>query len=179
MIVLISGTNRENSNTSRVTELAREILEIQGEQAFVVDLTSLPPETFTSASYERKPEALTPIQDAILAADGILTVVPEYNGSFPGALKYFIDLLRFPESLVDKPAGFIGVAAGRWGALRPVEQLEMVFQYRHAHIFGRRLFLPGIHNLLDSNGRLSDPDSAQRLHDMVTGFVDFCRKLKQ
>ncbi|RLE20696.1 MAG: NADPH-dependent oxidoreductase, partial [Acidobacteria bacterium] len=31
------------------------------------------------------------MQEAILETDGILTIVPEYNGSYPGALKYFID----------------------------------------------------------------------------------------
>jgi len=74
-------------------------------------------------------------------ADGIVTVVPEYNGSFPGVLKYFIDMLRFPESLYGIPAAFVGIAAGEWGALRAVEQMEMVFQYRHAHLFGRRVFI--------------------------------------
>jgi len=106
-------------------------------------------------------------------------VVAEYNGSFPGVLKYFIDMLRFPESLVDVPAGFVGVAAGEWGGLRAVEQLEMVFQYRHAHLYGRRVFLKGIDRLLDEDGRITDPALAERLETMVRGFAAFCRDVNR
>ena len=113
-----------------------------GEEVELLDLTELPVELFDGASYGEKPAAFAPFQDAILATDGILTVIPEYNGACPGVMKYFIDMLRFPDSLYEKPVGFIGLSAGPWGAVRAVEQLEMVFQYRHAHLFGRRVFIP-------------------------------------
>ena len=111
------------------------------EVAFL-DLAELPPDLMAGTSYAAKPDGFEVFQEVVLAARGILTVVPEYNGSFPGILKYFIDMLRFPESLHEKPAGFVGISSGRWGAVRAVEQLEMVFQYRHAHLYGRRVFIP-------------------------------------
>jgi len=58
----------------------------------------------------------------VLMAAGLHVVLPEYNGSYPGVLKYFIDMLKFPESFENKPAAFVGVANGQWGALRAVEQ---------------------------------------------------------
>ena len=130
------------------------------------------------SSYAAKPVNFEPFQQAILAADGILTVVPEYNGSYPGVLKLFIDMLRFPESLSDKPAGFVGVANGRWGARQAVEQLEMVFAYRHAHLYGRRVFLPAIRDLLADSGQLTDPELLDRLRVMSLGFAAFCRTLR-
>ncbi len=177
MIVLISGSNRPDNNTRRVARYLEALLQQADQVVFLIDLEKLPTTLFTPASYVDKPAAFAPIQEAILNADGILTVVPEYNGSFPGALKYFIDMLQFPESLREKPAAFVGLAAGRWGGLRAIEQLEMIFRYRSAHLHNCRVCLPSIHTLLGDDGDIADSESAQRLDDLVSGFVDFCRRL--
>ena len=178
MITVISGTNRPESNTSKVAALVLEALTKNDEPTQLVDLSELPEELFASSSYASKPDSFASLQEAILSTDGILTVVPEYNGSFPGVLKYFIDMLRFPDSLYEKPAAFIGISAGPWGAVRAVEHIEMVFQYRHAHLFGRRCFIPGINQALGEAGRLNDPEIEERLVTMVTGFAGFCRSLR-
>ncbi len=177
MIVVVAGTNRADSVSSRVARILAEMVEAEGEEAVLLDLVNLPENLFRPESYRTKPAAFAPFQEAVLAADGILTVVPEYNGSYPGALKYFIDMLRFPESLVETPAAFVGIAAGEWGGLRAVEQLEMVFQYRSAHLYGRRVFLKRVGELLDGEGRITDPDVEERLRRQVRGFVGFCRRL--
>ncbi len=177
MLAVIAGTNRPGSNTLRFALAAREILHECGEEVELLDLAELPPSLFAGASYASKPSEFDRFQDAIHAANGILTVVPEYNGSFPGVLKYFVDMLKFPESLYEKPAAFVGISFGRWGAVRAVEHLEMVFQYRHAHLFGRRVFIPEVGKTLDDSGKLIDVDLAGRLHTMVCGFSEFCGRL--
>lgn len=177
MIVVISGSNRPGNNSSVVAKALEAMVVDAGETIFPIDLETLPPDLFTPAAYAEKPAAFEPIQEAILAADGILTVVPEYNGSFPGSLKYFIDCLRFPESLVGIPSAFVGVAAGKWGGIRAVEQLEMVFQYRHAHLYGRRVFLGGIFGSI-TDGRLADQEALNRMQELVGGFVPFCQALR-
>ena len=178
MILVISGTNRPGARTLAVARAVERVLREAGEPVQLLDLAHLPPELFAPSSYAAKPVNFEPFQRAVLGSHGILAVVPEYNGSYPGVLKYFIDMLRFPESLHDKPAAFVGVATGRWGALRAVEQLEMVFAYRHAHLYGRRVFLPAIGELLDGAGQLTDPELLDRLRVMVLGFAAFCRSLR-
>ena len=143
----------------------------------LLDLAELPPEIFADSSYASKPGSFAAFQEQMIETDGVLTVIPEYNGSFPGVFKYFIDMLSFPESLYEKPAAFVGISSGRWGGLRAVEHLEMVFQYRHAHLFGRRCFIPGVGHILDENGRLTDPDVAERLKKSALDFTRFCRNL--
>ncbi len=178
MIVVISGSNRPGNNSSVVAKGLQNMLVDAGEEVFSIDLEALPPELFTPAAYAEKPPEFERIQEAILETDGILTIVPEYNGSYPGALKYFIDCLRFPESLVAKPSAFVGVAAGKWGGMRAVEQLEMVFQYRHAHLYGRRVFLGNIFGAI-TDGRLTDDEALRRMQELVDGFVPFCRALRE
>ena len=177
MITVVSGTNRPGSNTRKIAVVIQETLEDAGEEVTLLDLALLPVEIFDQSSYASTPGSFATFQDQILNTDGLLTVVPEYNGSFPGALKYFIDMLSVPESLYEKPAAFVGISSGRWGWLRAVEHLEKVLQYRHAHLFGRRCFIPGVSHILDENGRLTDPDVAERLKKSALDFTRFCRNL--
>jgi NAD(P)H-dependent FMN reductase len=179
MIVLISGTNRPGCNTLKVARIVEGFLRQAGAKVKFLNLQELPAGLLDPKSYAEKPPAFAAWQQAILEAEGILTVLPEYNGSYPGILKYFIDMLKFPESLQGMPAAFIGLGAGEWGGLRAVEQLEMVFNYRSAHLYGQRVFLKRINDLLDASGRLKDAAHLARLEAMATGFADFCRRVRQ
>jgi NAD(P)H-dependent FMN reductase len=178
MIALIVGTNRPGSNTRKVAKHLEGIYAELKIPVTVIDLAELPPEIFSPASYAEKPAGFAKFSNAILAADGLHVITPEYNGSVPGVLKYFIDMLKFPESFERKPVCFVGVAAGMWGALRPVEQLQLIFGYRNAFLYPERVFIPGVGNQLDDAGRLKDAELAGRLTKQVAGFVDFVERLK-
>ena len=178
MITLIVGTNRPGSNTRRV---ARHIEEIYAELKVplrVLDLAQMPAEVFSPTSYAEKPKSFQPFSDGVLQSSGLHVVTPEYNGGMPGVLKYFIDMLRFPESFERRPVCFVGVAAGIWGALRPVAQLQTIFSYRNAFLFPEGVFLPQINNSLDVSGRLKDAELLGRLKKQVEGFVGFVEHLQ-
>jgi chromate reductase len=178
MIVIISGTNRPGSNTRKVTAHVEAIYKALGVRTQLLDLAELPPEIFAPTSYAEKPDAFKRFTDAILASDGLVIVTPEYNGSVPGVLKYFIDMLPFPESFDQRPVCFVGLAAGIWGALRPVEQLQAIFGYRNAYIFPERVFMPGINKLLDEAGRFNSPNIKERLEKQAAEFVSFVESLR-
>lgn len=178
MIVIISGTNRPGSNTRKVTARVEAIYQTLGVKTQLLDLAKLPPEIFAPTAYAEKPATFKEFTDAILAADGLVIVTPEYNGSVPGILKYFIDMLPFPESFEQRPVCFVGLAAGIWGALRPIEQLQAIFGYRNAFIFPERVFMPGIGKLLNEAGQFTSPDMEKRLGAQAAGFVGFVEKLR-
>jgi chromate reductase, NAD(P)H dehydrogenase (quinone) len=178
MITLISGTNRADSNTRKVTTELEGIYRDLKVPTQTLDLINLPAELFTPTAYGEKPAAFAPFSEAVLAADGLVIVTPEYNGSMPGVLKYFIDMLKFPESFEERPVCFVGVAMGMYGALRPIEQLQQVFGYRNAHIYPTRVFIPGVHKQLDATGKLTDPELRSRCTQQAEGFVSFVEKLK-
>jgi NAD(P)H-dependent FMN reductase len=178
MIALIAGTNRPGSNTRKVAAHLEEIYAELKVPLCVLDLAQLPPEIFSPASYAEKPKSFQPFADAVLQSDGLHVVTPEYNGGMPGILKYFIDMLKFPESFERRPVCFTGVAAAIWGALRPVEQLQAIFGYRNAYLYPERVFLPQIYNLLDDSGRLKDAELLGRLKAQANGFTDFVERLK-
>jgi len=178
VIALIAGTNRPESNTRKVVALLEAVYADLKVPVHVIDLAGLPAEIFSPTSYAAKPKAFQPFTDAILQSSGLHLVTPEYNGSFPGVLKYFIDMLKFPESFQHRPACFVGLSAGAWGALRAVEHLQQIFGYRNAFLFPERVFLPDVGDLLDDRGQLKDPELRERLRRQVIGFVDFVQRLK-
>ena len=178
MMTLLVGTNRPESNTRRVAAQIEEIYRELQTPLKVLDLAQLPPEIFSPASYAEKPKSFAPFSDSVLQASGLIVVTPEYNGALPGVLKYFIDMLEFPESFEHRPVCFVGLAAGLWGALRPVEQLQAIFGYRNAYLYPERVFLPRIGSLLDADGRLKDPELVDRLRAQQKGFVEFVKKLR-
>jgi len=178
MITLIVGTNRPGSNSRKVAAHVEEIYAELKVPLHVLDLAQLPPEIFSPASYAEKPRAFQPFAEAVLNSAGLHVVSPEYNGGIPGVLKYFIDMLKFPESFINRPVCFVGLAAGVWGALRPVEQLQAIFVYRNAFIYPNRVFLPSVNDLLDTHGRLKEAELLDRLKVQASGFIDFVEKLK-
>jgi NAD(P)H-dependent FMN reductase len=178
VITLIVGTNRPGSNTRKVARHVEEIYAALRVPLHVLDLAHMPAEIFNPASYEEKPRSFTPFADAILQALGLVVVSPEYNGGMPGVLKYFIDMLKFPESFERRPVCFVGLAAGVWGALRPIEQLQLIFGYRNAYLYPERVFLPQINSLLNSDGHLKDPELLGRLKKQAEGFVEFVERQK-
>ncbi len=178
MLTLIIGTNRPNSNTRKVTRHVEEIYAELKVPLRVLDLAQMPQEIFLPSSYAEKPKSFAPFAEGVLKASGLHVVTPEYNGSVPGVLKYFIDMLKFPESFERRPVCFTGLGAGMWGALRPIEQLQAIFGYRNAYIYPERVFMPGINGLLDDNGRLTDTELLERLKKQAEGFVGFVETLK-
>jgi NAD(P)H-dependent FMN reductase len=178
MMTLLIGTNRPGSNTRKVAAQIEEIYAGLKVPLHVLDLAQLPPEIFAPTSYAEKPKSFQPFANAVLQSAGLHVVTPEYNGSVPGVLKYFIDMLKFPESFEQRPVCFTGLAAGMWGALRPVEQLQAIFGYRNAHIFPVRVFMPQIYNLLDDSGKIKDAELIGRLKSQAEGFAGFVEKIK-
>jgi chromate reductase, NAD(P)H dehydrogenase (quinone) len=178
MIQIIAGTNRPGSNTLKVSRQIYSTYKELGVEAHVLDLALLPKDLFDPAAYAEKPPSFLPFSESVLKADGLVIVTPEYNGSMPGVLKYFIDMLKFPESFEGKPVCFVGLAAGMWGALRSVEQLQTIFGYRNAHLFPERIFISGVFNQLDEAGSLKDAAMVERLKSQAKGFSQFINQLK-
>jgi chromate reductase len=172
-IFIVSGTNRPVSNTLRIARVVERHYEREGVKAELFSLADLPPEIFSPEAYGSKPPAFVQLQQKVISAAGLHLVIPEYNGSFPGVLKHFIDMLKFPESFDRKPVAFVGVANGQWGGLRAVEQMQMVVGYRNGHVYPTRIFVPNVQDKLDAQGGLIDAELDNRFADQARGFAEF------
>ena len=180
-IVIIAGTNRSGSMSKKIALLLQRQYQAENVETEVIDLADLPSTLFVPTIYgKEKPAEFTHFHDKILSADGLVFVVPEYNGSYPGALKFFIDLWQYPVAFERKCVAFVGLSSNQWGALRPIEHLQGVFGYRNAWQFNERVFINHIWSRWNDADQTLRPlvekevDYTELLLSQTKGFVQFC-----
>lgn len=93
-------------------------------------------------------------RDAIVRADGLIIVTPEYNHGYPGSLKAVLDLL-LPE-YIHKAVAFAGVSAQVWGGVRVIEALVPMVRELGLAVTFSDLNFPRVQTLFDENGNLID-----------------------
>lgn len=111
------------------------------------------------------------VNEKIKTATHLVFVFPEYNGSFPGILKIFIDGVK-PEFFKNKKVGLIGVATGRAGNLRGMDHFQMVMHHLGALVLPINLPLSSIHNLSNENG-ITDQNTQNALHLHFNKLISF------
>ena len=175
MKYIISGTNRPASRTLQICQVIQRLYAEAGETVGIIDLQDLSLNEVLGHYGDTAPEKMKLAVQNINTADGLIVVCPEYNGSYPGALKYFIDHWSYPASFEYRPVAFVGLGA-TFGGLRPVEHLQGIFGYRNAFMYPERVFLFNVWTLV-SNGEITDPKILDLLKSQVHGFQAFTKAL--
>lgn len=175
-INILSSTDRPGSNALKVSKYAKSILEKRAE-VYLFSLKDYPFDELKGAGYSDTPGNIQEFNSRFLDADGYLFVIPEYNGGFPGLLKFFWDYLPFPEAMSHKPVSLIGEAAGAFGALRPVEQFEQLLKYRKAYVFPERMFIQRVNDSFDPKDGLKEEIPHKLLIKQLNEFPEFVRRL--
>lgn len=170
---IISSTDRPNSNALRVSNYVKTLYEKQGIDIEVISLEDFPLEEVKGGKYGKELPAVEKFRKPIVEADGLIFVIPEYNGSFPGILKLFVDYLPFPKAFEKMPMAFIGEAAGAFGALRSVEQFQMIANYRNALQFPERVFIPRVKDEFEEGKGLKDSFKQDLLESQTINFIKF------
>ncbi len=105
-------------------------------------------------------------RDAIISADGLVIVTPEYNHGYPGSLKGVLDLLL--KEYIHKPVAFVGCSAGPWGGTRVIEAMVPMVRELGLAVTFTDLNFPHIQKKFDDDGNLLDPAYEER----AKGFLD-------
>ena len=170
MITVISGTNRKGSRCKVFAEKYSKLLsKIVDTEVKFLALEDLPHDWYQAAMYfeDGQQPSLTAIQDEyILAADAFVFISPEYNGSYPGVLKLFIDacsIRRYADNFKGKKAALVGVATGRAGNLRGMSHLAGVLNYLGTTTMPNQLPISSIGVLVDDQNNLDEETVAVML----------------
>jgi NAD(P)H-dependent FMN reductase len=131
-------------------------------------------------SYRPGPDALAQLARAtpkLARADAFVVLTPEYNHSFPAALKNLIDWHHAEWQA--KPVAFVSYG-GISGGLRAVEHLRQVFAELHAVSVRDTVSFHNAGALFDDEGRHKDPaacDAAAK--SMLDQLVWWGRALRE
>ncbi|MFC6490041.1 NADPH-dependent FMN reductase [Nitratireductor sp. GCM10026969] len=147
-VALIYGSVRDGRFCDTVAGWVRRRLE--ADQRFAVetvDPLALPAES-----------APPGFGDRLGRADAFIVVTPEYNHSYPAALKALIDSVK--REWQSKPVGFVSYG-GVSGGLRAVEHLRLVFAELHAVTLRDTVSFANPWNRFQPDGTLTDGRDAE------------------
>lgn len=105
------------------------------------------------------------LRSRLHAADAFVVVTPEYNHSYPAALKTAID--SFHAEWQAKPVGFVSYG-GLSGGQRAVEHLRSVFIELHAAPVRDAVSFHRFWEQFDESGRLRDGTEAEAASKVLT-----------
>lgn len=178
MIAVISGTNRPNSRTLSIASCYVEQLKKHtSEPVHLINLEDMNGLVIDSQMYDSSYEdpVVRPIQKEILMPSSKWVIVaPEYNGTYPGILKVFIDMLSihdYKKTFNNRKIGLIGTATGRGGNARGIDHLTTDLFSVGGHIFNRLLPLSQL-NTREENGVWSDSLQSE-LEKHAIDFIAF------
>ena len=165
MYLIISGTNRHDSNTIKVSQLYKELLDKKNIDARLLSLEGL-------NVLERNPEFEKIEREMLIPAQKFIFVSPEYNGSIPGVLKSMFDISDVRKAWAGKKALLTGVSTGRAGNLRGMEHLTGILHYMRVVVHPNKLPISVIDKLFNGSNML-DPDTLAAINTQLEEFVAF------
>lgn len=156
MIQIICGTNRNDSISKKISAIYQQILNELGNKSNIIDLSKLPDDFAFSALYHNagKNQEFNVFRETMVEAEKFVFIVPEYNGSFPGVLKTFIDGLIFPDTFKNKKAALVGLSSGIQGAGLALSHLTDIFNYCGMHVLAQKPKLMHIEKNISNKSEL-------------------------
>lgn len=186
MITVFCATNRPESLTRVYAEKIFDILNNELEvPAQFFSLEDFPSEALHTNMYESEEQSslLAEIQNKyLLPADSFFFVMPEYNGSYPGILKTFIDACSIREyhaSFAGKGAALFGVSTGRAGNLRGIDHFSAVLNHVGSIVMPKTIPYGLAEQFLNEYREIEDMDTEKVLMDYCKKFLDFRQVLIQ
>jgi chromate reductase len=173
MLTIIAGTNRPGSSTLKLARYYHKRLVEKGVEAAILSLEDLPENLLKTDLYGKRSEAFKPIQAQIDASEKFIFIIPEYNGSFPGALKILMDACDFPQSFFDKKAALVGISSGKYGNIRGVDHFTGVCNYLNMHVLSLKLHIPFIRKEIDGENNLTQEDTIKFTEEQLDRFLKF------
>jgi NAD(P)H-dependent FMN reductase len=173
MVTIISGTNRPHSNTLRIAKYYQKVLKLKGLETQLLSLEELPDTLIKTDLYGNRSEAFKPIQELVAKTEKFLFVIPEYNGSFPGVLKTFIDACNFPESFYNKKACLVGISSGKYGNIRGVDHFAGICSYLHLHVMPLRIHVSAIKQEMNEDFEFFKEDTLKFTSEQMDKFIAF------
>lgn len=172
---VLLGTNRKNRNSVNPAKWLIGEMEKRAEietRLFDVGEFALPQDHYGTEIKDQFPEW----RDAIIRADGLVIVAPEYNHGYPGSLKAVIDLLL--KEYIHKAVALVGVSAGPWGGTRVIEAMVPMVRELGLAVTFSDLNFPKVQKTFDAERKLLDQAYEKRAQDFLDELVWMATVLK-
>lgn len=171
-VVTILGTTRPGHYTGKALALVNDELRKRR-----VRLTTLDPagRTLPFPGQPETEDART-LRVAVKRATGIVLATPEYHGCFSSMMKLIIENLGFPSVLSGKPVALLGVAAGRIGAIKSLEQLRGVCSHVGAIVLPAPVSVAQVRDVFDESGQCRDEETEKLIRGVAKNLLTYIER---
>ena len=174
MISIISSTNRIDSKSIKVAKFYKELLDNKGVENQLIDLSLLPEDFAFSALYHNqgKNDLFNKFAKQVNDSKKFVFIVPEYNGSFPGVLKTFIDGMEYPAGFRDKKCALLGISSGPQGSSLALSHLTDIFNYMNMYVLPSKPRLAKLDSVFQE-GKIIDKFLMDLVTKQVKDLIEF------
>jgi chromate reductase, NAD(P)H dehydrogenase (quinone) len=181
MITVISGTDRKDGLTHILAQHYADVLQSKTDETVkTLFLEDIPIAYFGSEMYKKETlttEFIAIEETFMIPADKLFFVIPEYNGSFPGILKLFIDACSIRSKMAifkGKKAGMVGIATGRAGNIRGLEHFTSVMMFMGATVLPNLLPISAFNKWLNADKtEIVDEGTLAAIERQIDEFLKF------
>lgn len=176
-IVTLGGSLRAASLNRRLLSYLTRVLAAEGHA-----VSSFEGEALRWPLYEDDapvPEGVRSLQSALLKAQGVVIVSPEYNAGIPGHLKNAVDWLSTvnPSPWKDLPVLLCSASPGAFGGARAMLSWRATLANMGALAFPASINVPLADKNLDQEGAPRDPMTVDILEKTVAAFLALTAKV--
>ncbi|MFM1876747.1 MAG: hypothetical protein RL266_2484 [Bacteroidota bacterium] len=173
MITIICTTNRPDSNTRKVAQLYFDILVSLGQPCQILDLKEVEASWIQDSNYGKNvPEFEAVVKRYIREVHKLIFVTPEYNGGFPGYLKFFMDACdQF--DWAGKKVALMGLASGRGGNVRGLDHLTGILHYLGSEVYSKKVYLSQVNQTISKEGEIVSSVLEAEIERQLKGFLSF------
>lgn len=175
-LLAFAATQRPGSSNERLLIRAVAHLKAAGAEVDLRAFTdfTLPMFAEVIPTRETMPEGGLAFLAALEKTDGLVIASPEYNWSFPAALKNLIDWISClrPNPFAGKSALLLSASPSRRGGAHGLAQLRVPLESLHVHLYPRQMALGDSGGAFESNGDLL-PVLEAELKEITKGYAAF------
>lgn len=178
--VAISGSLRTQSYNTKVLKVLQKI---SPENIVIEHINIADVPMYNFDLFENNPsEIVSKISSAIISADAVIIVTPEYNYSIPGVLKNAIDCLsKHPNKpFNNKAVGIISASPSLLGGIRAQFHLRQVLVALNAMTMNiPEVVITQVDKKFDEVGNLTDEKTNAFLIRFINELAVFANQLKK
>lgn len=176
-VVAIVGSIRKNSLNKQLAEFvkARYVETVDLE---ILSLNDIP--MYNQDIEDAPPQVVLDFKAKVKAAEAVLWLTPEYNGTVPGVLVNAIDWLsRVDKVMIGKPSLIMGASLGILGTVKAQMHLrDILFAGGVASpvLIGNEVYVGAAHTKFDAEGNLTDENTVKFIDSVMSNFLAWMKK---
>ncbi|WHY87055.1 NADPH-dependent FMN reductase [Neobacillus novalis] len=178
-VVAIIGSIRKESLNKKFAEYIKSRY-INKFDLEVLSLNEIP--MYNQDIENEPPQEVVDFKAQVKAADAVLWVTPEYNGTVPGVLVNAIDWLsRVDKVMIGKPSIVMGASMGNLGTVKAQMHLrDILFAGGVASpvLIGNEVYVGAAHTKFDSEGNLTDEGTVKFLDTVIDNFTTWMKNFQ-